>query len=160
MIEPFVYSHTMQNLVRMLPPPGQGTPDDYVELAIEQMAALAPANAAEACIAAQYIACTAQAADCMRRAQVADPATAQRWAACGASTLRLASSARKQLMQVQALRRKRDADPVTRAQDEATREACRRAMQQALAELPVPARQCDAAAAPSHGPRAIGSANG
>ena len=135
MLDPHVYDQTIRKLLFTLPPPPDGGTDDYVQLAIEQMAALAPANAAEASIAVQYIACTAQAAVCLRMSQATDPKTARSLAAQGASMMRLGRDFRTQLMRVQAIRIKRDADPVARAQAAAESEAVQRGLQQAVAEV-------------------------
>lgn len=143
MIEPDLYRYTMQTLVRALPPPPEGVDTDYVQLAIEQMAAMAPANAAEADIAAHYIACTAHAANCLRMAQApdAEPDTVRLWSKHGATLMREARMIRSQLMRVQATRIRRDADPVTRAQDAAVREAVQRGLQEALTALTREQRQ-------------------
>src|SRR5487761_517827 len=76
------YWQLIHTLRLTLPPPPTDSPDDLARrdhAAIARIAALAPANAAEADVAAQFVAASEQWKDCLRLAQV--PETAPEWAA-------------------------------------------------------------------------------
>src|SRR6185437_16079558 len=63
------YHHLIYTLGKSLPPPIPDTPEARYQrdqAAIAQIAALCPANVAEASLAAQFVAASAQAMDCLR----------------------------------------------------------------------------------------------
>src|SRR6266852_2646582 len=67
------YYHLIRTLCLTLPPPLSDNPDDLARrdhAAIARIAALAPANAAEADLAAQFVAASEQWKDCLRLAQL------------------------------------------------------------------------------------------
>src|SRR5437763_11850927 len=109
------YYHLVRTLRLTLPPPPGNGPDDLRRrdhAAIAGVAALAPANAAEAKLAAQFVAASEQWNDCLRLAQL--PETTPDWAGkCRAqalSMMRQANSALRPLLRMQEARRKLEAD--------------------------------------------------
>jgi hypothetical protein len=110
-----MYYQVIHTLRGAMPPPVTKSPEDLVRrdnAAIAQVACLLPANADEANIAAQYVAASAQALDCLRLAREfpAGEALILKCSAQAASMMREARAARSLLMRVQALRQKREAD--------------------------------------------------
>jgi hypothetical protein len=112
------YQYLNYTLSTTLPPPPDNTPEmlhQRNEAAIAQVGALCPANAAEAALAAQYVALSAQAMACLRLANLR--ATGMEMGlkcnAQAASMSRQSHSALRTLASMQAVRKKRDADPVT-----------------------------------------------
>jgi hypothetical protein len=110
--------HLMRTLRTALPE----TPDAAEEAiacrdnaAIEAVTAFCPVSAAEALLAADYVAARAQAMDCLRLANAATaagkPAEARRYRADAARQMRAGHSAVERLLRVQARRAKREADP-------------------------------------------------
>ncbi len=113
------YWHLVHTLRLTLPPPPTDNPDDLRRrdhAAIARIAALAPANAAEADLAAQFVAASEQWKDCLRLAQ--EPETTPQWAAkCRAQALammRQANGALRLLLRLQAARAKLEADNAAR----------------------------------------------
>ena len=111
------YYHLIRTLRLTLPPPPGGSPEDFRRrdhAAIAAVAALAPANAAEAKLAAQFVGASEQWTDCLRLAQL--PETTPEWAAkCRAqalSMMRQANSALRLLLGTQQARQKLEADNV------------------------------------------------
>lgn len=108
------YHLLMYTLRRDLPPapsdPGAEIARDYA--AIAQVAALYPANAAEAALAARVVAANAQAMDTMGLANdpTTDPKQVLQCVAQVASLMRQARAALRALQSLQAERRKREAD--------------------------------------------------
>ncbi len=114
------YYHLIRTLRLTLPPPPAkaGATDDPEALlrrdhaAIARIAALVPANAAEADLAAQFVAASEQWKDCLRLAN--EPDTAPEWARkCRAQALammRQANSALRLLLRLQAARGCQQAD--------------------------------------------------
>lgn len=110
------YWHLVHTLRLTLPPPKAGDSAEAIarrdHAAIAQVAALAPANAAEAELAAQFVAASEQWKDCLRLAQ--DSATPpERAAKCrthGAMMMRQANNAMRLLMRLKQERRKLEAD--------------------------------------------------
>src|SRR5690348_11270894 len=99
------YYHLVRTLCLTLPPPLTDSPDALAQrnpAAITRIAALLPANAAEADLAALYVAASEQWKDCLRLAQ--EPETTPQWAAkCRAqanSMMRQAQSALRLLLKV------------------------------------------------------------
>lgn len=135
------YYQVAHTLRRLLPPPITDTPEDAASrdiAVIAHVASLLPANPDEANLAAQYVAASAYALDCLRlaRAHEDDPAYMLKCTAQSASMMRQAKGWRLALLRAQAARETRAAD--TAASDAAT-ETERRAlglMADALAQAP------------------------
>ena len=111
------YHHLVYTLSTSLPPPRDASPEALHrrnESAIAQVAALCPANAAEAALAAQYVAANAQAMECLRLTNHpgTDLAMALKCSAQAASMMRQSQAALRTLLRTQAAREKRDADPI------------------------------------------------
>jgi len=109
------YHHLIHTLGKSLPPPSPDTPEARYhrdQAAITQIAALCPANAAEAGLAAQFVAASEQAMDCLRLTHdLTTPATVTlKCNAQAALMMRQAQGAMRTLLQVQAARRKINAD--------------------------------------------------
>jgi hypothetical protein len=110
-------AHTLRGL---LPPPITDTPEDAARrdiALIGHVASLLPANADEANLAAQYVAASAQALDCLRIARAHeddDPKFALRHIAQSASMMRQARSWRLALLRAQAARETREASAAAR----------------------------------------------
>jgi hypothetical protein len=109
------YHNLIHTLQGSLPPPIPDTPEARYQrdqAAITQIAALCPAHAAEANLAVQFVAASAQAMDCLRLTH--DPKTPHtvtlKCNAQAALMMRQAQSAMRTLLQVQAARRKRNPD--------------------------------------------------
>jgi hypothetical protein len=85
------------------------------EAAIAQVGALCPANAAEAALAAQYVALSAQVMACLRLANLRATGLEMglKCDAQAASMSRQSQSALRTLLRMQAVRKKRDANAVT-----------------------------------------------
>lgn len=88
------------------------------QAAIAQVAGLCPANMAEATLAAQYAAANAAALDCLAACRRPDttPADADRLVMRANTMMRRAEGALAGLARIQALRRKRDAEPEAASQ--------------------------------------------
>src|SRR5271169_2188302 len=102
-----------------LPPPLTDCPEDLARRdhsAIARIAALCPANAAEADIAALYVAASEQWKQCLHFAQQSDPTTywAQKCRAQANSMMRQSQSALRLLLRMQAAREKLEADSEAR----------------------------------------------
>jgi hypothetical protein len=109
------YHHLIHTLGKSLPPPSPDTPEARFQrdqAAIAQIAALCPANAAEAALAAQFVAASEQAMDCLRLTHAPEtPGNATlKCNAQAASMMRQAQSAMRTLLRVQAARQKQNAD--------------------------------------------------
>ncbi len=111
------YHHLIYTLSTSLPPPRDASPEALHrrnESAIAQVAALCPANAAEAALAGQYVAANAQAMECLRLTNHpgTDMVMALKCNAQAASMMRQSQAAFRTLLRTQAAREKRDADPI------------------------------------------------
>jgi len=109
------YHHLIHTLGGSLPPPMPDTPEARYQrdqAAIAQIAALCPANVAEATLAAQFVAASAQAMDCLRLTHdlATPPAVTLKCNAQAALMMRQAQGAMRTLLRVQAERRKANAD--------------------------------------------------
>ncbi len=140
------YYHLVHTLRLTLPPPLTDTPEALLRrdhAAIARIAALVPANAVEADLAAQFVAASEQWKDCLRLAQL--PETAPEWAAkCRAqaiSMMRQANSALRLLLRLQAARGKLEADPAAADRAAWTEHAAIRLMAEALAAAPAAVAQ-------------------
>ncbi len=136
------YYHLIRSLVLTLPPPPTGTPEDLTRrdhAAIARIAALQPANSAEAELAAQFVAASEQWKECLRLAQ--DPATvpeaAMKCRAQAGSMMRQAQSAMRVLLRVQAARGRLEANNEAYDRAERAEHVTASLMAQALADLPV-----------------------
>jgi hypothetical protein len=110
-----LYYQLVHSLCRSLPPPVEDTPEALAHrdnAAIAQVAAMLPANADEAELAAECAEARIHARDCQREAQAHRDDTAQflKCHAQATSMLRQAQSARRRLQSLQAERCKREAD--------------------------------------------------
>ncbi len=109
------YWHLVHTLRLTLPPPPGDNPEDLARrdrAAIARIAALCPANAAEADVAAQFVAASEQWKDCLRLAQGQE--TTAEWAskcrAQAAAMMRQANSALRLLLRMQAAGRNIERD--------------------------------------------------
>jgi hypothetical protein len=109
------YYYLIHTLNRSLPPPLTDNPEDLLRRnhsAIARIAALHPANAVEADIAATYVAASEHWKDRLRSIQQPDisPKWEMKCRAQAISMMRQAQSALRMLMRLQAVREKREAD--------------------------------------------------
>jgi hypothetical protein len=112
------HSHLVYTLATSLPPPPDASPEalhQRNQSAITQVAELCPVNAAEAALAVQHVAGAAHAMACLRLGslQGTDVVMAMKCYAQAASLMRHSQAALRTLQRTQAVRKKRDADPVT-----------------------------------------------
>jgi len=112
------HSHLIHTLSISLPPPPDASPEALQcrnQSAIAQVTELCPVNAAEAALAAQYVAGNAHVMACLRLAslQGTDAVMAMKCYAQANSLMRHSQAALRALQRTQALRAKRDANPVT-----------------------------------------------
>jgi hypothetical protein len=142
------YYVLVRTLHTSLPPPTPNTPEEIVRrdnAAIAQIAALLPANAAEAALAGQFVAGDSNASDSMRLAH--DPAISpERATQCRAQSIsmtRQSQSALRLLLRLQATRHKTEADPAA-AERAAWTEHCAIG----LMAQPAPAQSASAQPAP------------
>ncbi|HET7883857.1 MAG TPA: hypothetical protein VFL55_23420, partial [Acetobacteraceae bacterium] len=115
------YWQVVQYLRTSLPPPATDAPEDLARrdrAAIAEVASLLPGTAAEATLAAQYVAANAQAMDALRelRAHAADPSFAMKCNAQSASMMRQARGAIGTLQRMQDRRRKMEANAAAASQ--------------------------------------------
>src|SRR5579875_1481839 len=156
------YWHLIRTLRLALPPPPGDAAEDLLRrdhAAIARIAALAPANAVEADLAAQYVAASEQWKDCLRLAQ--DPDMDPKWAAkCRAQAfamMRQANAALRLLLRLQARREKIEADNVTRDRAAWTEHCAIGFMAEALASPhPDPLPEGEGAEKPSPSGRGLG----
>ena len=109
------YYHLVRTLCLTLPPPLTDSPDALAQrnhAAITRIAALIPANPAEADLAAMFVAASEQSKDCLRLAQLSEttPERALKCRAQALSMMREAKSALRLLLRLQEAREKREAD--------------------------------------------------
>src|SRR5271163_2689693 len=142
-LPPGTYYELVHTLCLTLPPPLTDCPEDLARRdhsAISRIAALCPANAAEADIAALYVAASEQWKQCLHFAQQSDPTSywAQKCRAQANSMMRQSQSALRLLLRMQAARQKIEAD--SEARDRAAwTEHC--AITQMAQALPPPASE-------------------
>ena len=110
-----MYYQLVHTLRGSLPPPVTNSPEDEIRrdnAAIAKVASLLPANGEEAELAAQFVAASAQALDCLRlaREHPTDTPRILKCTAQAANMMRQSRGARSLLLRVQADRRKREAD--------------------------------------------------
>ena len=159
---------------RTAPRPPDDTPQGRAvrdQAALTTFVTLEPVNYNEAEIALQHICLLAHAADSRRMADqyAADLRIAHKLCRQAESMERLARALLKDLLKIQTTRRKRQANPVTRAQDARTEQELLRAMTAALQLLPpgqkvpapqVAAPQTAALPAPARSVEQAGSSRG
>jgi hypothetical protein len=138
------YYQLIHTLHTSLPPPVTDTPDDLAHrdnAAIAQVAGLLPANAAEAHLAAQFVAANAQAMHCLRLAR--DPvmplARVLQCSAQSASMMRQSQSALRMLLGLQAARQKIEANAAALERAAWTEHCAAGLMAQALSGAPLAA---------------------
>jgi hypothetical protein len=138
------YYQCIHTLHTSLPPPVTDTPDDLAHrdnAAIAQVAGLLPANAAEAHLAAQFVAANAQAMECLRQAR--DPAMPLsqflQCSAQSASMMRQSQSALRMLLGLQAARQKIEANATALERAAWTEHCAAGLMAQALTGAPLAA---------------------
>ena len=154
-----LYHHVAHTLRRSLPPPPEATPESSVQrdrAAIALVASLAPANADEVVIAAQYVAANAHAMQCLSDlcAQAADPVRAAQLNAQARSMMREARGARSLLLRMQAARRLRERDGRAVSEADWMEHIAQRLLAEALGHTP---HQPDAASAEPTAPNPDGS---
>src|SRR5579862_1517670 len=109
------YHHLVHTLRLILPKLPSDNPDDLARrdrAAVSTIAGLCPANGGEARLAADFVACSEYASDCLRLAQRPDisPDMAAKCRAEARSMMREGKSAIRTLVTLQHERRKREAD--------------------------------------------------
>jgi hypothetical protein len=137
-----------------LPPPIDDTPETLAHrdrIALAEFASLAPANFSESSLATDRVLALAHSDYCLRRAtQYAhDAGNARKLHAQAAGMERVARQCRSALRREQAVRRMRQANPVTREADTRTEEYVRRMLTEALARVPAKAAPPAGAAEPA-----------
>ena len=170
------YYHLVRTLCLTLPPPPSGDPDDLARrnhAAIAAVAALVPANAAEAILAAEFVAASEQWKDFLRLAQLSEttPERALKCRAQALSMMREAKSALRLLLRLQETRGKREANSAACNSAAWTEHCAIGLMAEALsaqpaaaparpatAEPPAPASQSKPAPCPDTGPEPMSAA--
>ena len=159
------YYHLVSTLCLALPPPPSDHPDDLTRrnhAAVARIAALVPVNAAEADLAAMFVAASEQWKDCLRLAQRPEttPEMPAKRRAQAIGMMREAQGALRLLLKLQEARRKRDADPAACTSAEWMEHCAIRLMAEALSPAvaqapsaepqapPMPEPQPEPAAAP------------
>ena len=138
------YHHLVRTLCLTLPRPPGGSEQDLARrdhAAIARISALAPANAAEADLAAQFVAASEQWKEGLRLAQLPEAAP-ERAAQCRAwadRMMRQANSALRLLLRLQELRQKTEADNAASNRVAWIEHGATRMMAAALAQQPAPA---------------------
>ncbi len=150
------YSQLIRTLRLALPPPLSDSPDDLARrdhAAIARIAALTPANAAEADLAALYVAASEQWKECLCLAH--QPDISASWAMkCRAqanSMMRQAQSALRLLLRMQAARQKTEANSAASERAAWTEHCAIGLMAQALSPRPEEAAMTEK---PTHTPAA------
>ncbi len=153
-----VYYQLIHSLCPTLPPPLTDSPEDLARRnhsAIARIAALCPANAAEADVAALYVAASEQWKYCLRLAQEADTTSywAQKCRAQANSMMRQAQSALRLLLRMQATRQKLEANSEARDRAAWTEHCALGLMTQALSPQPAPGAITEPPPPPASRPR-------
>lgn len=155
-----VYCQLVHTLRSSLPPPVSDTSEELASrdnAAIAQVAAMLPANADEANLAAECVAARLYAMDCIRQArsfEAADPSWARKCAAQATSTMREANRARTLLMRLQAAREKRETDAAATDRAAWSEHCTIGLMTAALTDAPPPDASPPPTAAPAEPPPA------
>lgn len=137
------YHHLVDTLRAALPQPTPATPDGIArrdQAAIAQVASLCPATAAEATLAAQYVAAHAHALHSLDASNLADPATPLplRHQATSGRMMRAAQGALRTLHHMQTGRQKRQADNAAATCDAFTEHCALQLMNEVLTGMPQP----------------------
>ena len=137
------YYHLVRTLRLTLPPPPTDSPGDLARrdhAAIARIAALAPTNAAEAELAAQFVAASEQWKDCLKLAQecAREPNLAHKCRAQALGMMRHANSALRLLLRLQEGRRKLAEDSAASDRAAWTEHRAIALMAEALAPAAVP----------------------
>jgi hypothetical protein len=154
-LRPEIYDDLVCKLRSTLPAPVDNTPEALLCRdcrAIAEVAALAPGNATEASLAALAVVSGAHASHCMRQAaeHAHDPKRAGQLQKVSATMGREARAYVVQLLRVQKIRQKIQANPVERARDAATEQRVLRLMTEALESMgPLVTRPVGVAAPPA-----------
>ncbi len=140
---PDVYHDLIHKLRAALPSPPTDSPEDRARrdrAAIAKIAALCPANAAEADIAALYVAASEQWKECLRLAQQPERSFhgALKYRTQANSMMRQAQSALRLLLRMQATRQKLEADSEARDRAAWTEHCAIALMTEALSPPPTP----------------------
>jgi hypothetical protein len=138
------YYHLVRTLCLTLPPPPSDSPDALAQrnhAAITRIAALVPANAAEADVAALYVAASEQWKDCLRLVQLPEttPERALKCRAQALSMMRQAERALRLLLKLQEAREKREANSAGCNSAAWTEHCALGLMAEALSPQPMPA---------------------
>jgi hypothetical protein len=135
----YVLIHTLRGI---LPPPVVDTPEEIARrdnAAIAQVAAMLPANADEANLAAVCVGARTYGMDCLRQARaltLADPMAARRCSAEAASMMRESRQARSLLLRLQTVREQREKDSAATNRAAWSEHCSIGLMTRALAEAP------------------------
>jgi hypothetical protein len=137
------YHYLIHSLDRSLPSLPTDSPEDTarrLHSAIERIASLCPANAAEADIATLYVAASEQAKECFRLAQQPDISFlgAMKCRTQASSMMREARGSLNLLLRMQAARQKTEADSKTRDRAAWTEHTALNLMTEALSPQPAP----------------------
>jgi len=154
------YYQLIHNLAGILPRPVADTPEALLarnQAAVDKVAAMMPTNADEADLAAQVVACRAQAEDVLRLIRLHDGDTrlVTKLDAQYIALVRASTAARRELREVQAVRYRREANSAALKADESTQYIATRLMQQALEAGPVPVAATRQAAPAAAAQRAL-----
>jgi len=146
------YYHLARTLCLTLPPPPSDHPEALVQrnhAAIARVAALVPANAAEADLAALFVIASEQCKDCVRLAELpaTPPDVAVKCRAQALSMMREAKGFLRLLLQLQAVRGKREANSTTCSSAAWTEHCAIGRLGEGLPPLPAP-RPVAASSAP------------
>ncbi len=137
-----VYYVLIHTLRATLPPPAVGTPEEIARrdnAAIAQVAAMLPANADEANLAAVCVGARTYGMDCLRQARaltLTDPMWARRCSAEAASMMRESRQARSLLLRLQTVREQREKDSAATDRAAWSEHCSIGLMTRALAEAP------------------------
>jgi len=153
------YWQLIRTLRLTLPPPPTDSPDDLARrdhAVIARIAALAPADAAEAELAAQFVAASEQWKDCLKlaRERAREPNLAAKCRAQALSMMRQANSALRLLLRMQEVREKREADHAASDRAAWSEHRAIGLMAEALAPADAPPDSAPASAPPAAAPSA------
>ncbi len=152
-----VYHDLIHTLRRALPSPLTDSPEDLARrdrAVIAKIAALCPANAAEAEQAALYVAASEQWKECLRFAQQPERSFhgALKYRALANSMMRQAQSALRLLLRIQTARQKLETDSEARDRAAWTEHCAIALMTEALSPQPAPAATAEAPPQPEPAP--------
>ena len=138
-LPPDLYRHVLETFRTALPRPLSDSPE-HLQAAIDKVAAMHPATITEADQAAMFVVLTEHYKDSLRQAE--QPGTplklAYKCRATALSLMRSSQSALKMLLDLQAARRKLEADPVAHARAQAQKQHIFELLSQALHQQQAP----------------------